>query len=161
MRKIIVGFSRSTKDFAPFSKAIQWWDGVDYSHTYFQFESQKYDVQMIYQASSTMLNYMSKPVFLLHNEVIREIEIEVTEEQYFKLMKDCMESAGLEYGLLQVFGIMIAESFSLQYNPFSDEEKYHCSEWIAEKLEDLGYKFDKELDLVKPIDIFELLDYEN
>jgi hypothetical protein len=161
MKKIIIGFSRSTKHFAPFSKAIQWWDDTNYSHVYFQFKSSKYDVDMIYQSSSTMLNYMSKHVFLHHNKVIHEFELEISEEKYDKLMKDCMESAGLEYGLMQVFGIIIAETFCLPENPFSDEEKYHCSEWVAEKLEDLDYKFDKELDLVKPIDIFECLNYEN
>lgn len=161
MKKIIIGFSHSTKKFALFSKAIQLWDGVPYSHVYFQFESQKYNVEMIYQASSTMLNYMAKPVFLKNNEVIKEFEIQITEQQYDKLMKDCMESAGLEYGVKQVFGIVIADILHLSNNPFSDNEKYICSEWVAEQLEKLGYKFDKELDLVKPSDIYCVLDYEN
>ena len=72
-----------------------------------------------------------------------------------------MESAGLEYGVKQVFGIILADIFCLQENPFSDDEQYVCSEWVAEKLEDFGYKFDKDLDLVKPIDIYEDLEYEN
>ncbi len=161
MRKIIIGFSHSTKSFSPFSKALQWWDGVPYSHTYFQFESQTYSVEMVYQASSTMLNYMAKPVFCKNNETVREFELQITDEQYFNLMKDCMESAGLEYGIKQVFGILLADVFKLKKNYFSDKEKYHCSEWVAEKLQELGYRFDKELDLVKPVDIFLILDYEN
>ena len=116
---------------------------------------------MIYQASSTMLNYMSKPIFLTHNEIIKEFTLELSNEQYFNLMKTCMSHAGLEYGILQVFGIIIAETLSLQENPFADEEKYICSEWVAEQLETLGYKFDKDLDLVKPIDIYDVLEYES
>lgn len=161
MRKIIVGFSSSTKKVAPFSKAIKWWDNCDYSHVYFQFESTKYDVDMIYQSSSTMLNYMSKEVFLLHNHIVHEFEIELTDEQYIVLMTNCMKSAGLAYGVLEIVGIFIADILNLTHNPFSDEEKYVCSEWVAEQLELLEYKFDKELELVKPIDVYMVLDYEN
>jgi hypothetical protein len=72
-----------------------------------------------------------------------------------------MKSAGLPYGTMQIIGIFLAEIFNMQENAFSDDEKYHCSEWVAEELEKLGYKFDKELDLVKPIDVYWVLDYEN
>jgi hypothetical protein len=157
MKELIIGFSHSTKTFSPFSKAIRLWDGTEYSHVYFQFRSDKYDVDMIYQASSTMLNYMSKDVFLQHNQVVCEIKIFITEEQYFKIMKDCMISAGLEYGVKQIFGIFIADSFNLDQNIFADPEKYVCSEWVAEELEYLGYKFTKPLDLIKPKDVYKAL----
>lgn len=157
MKKIIVGFSRSTKHFSPFSKGIQLWDNCDYSHVYFQFESSKYNVSMIYQASSTMLNYMSKDVFLQHNEVIYEFTLEITDEQYFQIMQNCMKSAGLAYGIKQIFGIIIADIFKLNKNIFSDPEKYVCSEWVAEQIELLDYKFNKSLDLIKPIDVFKVL----
>lgn len=163
MRKIIVGFSHSTRKFAPFSKAIREWDDTEYSHVYFQFESTKYEVSMVYQASSTMLNYMSKEVFLLHNKVDNEFIIEVTDEQYSQLMKNCMKSAGLPYAKLQIIGIFIADILNLQKNPFPNEDMYVCSEWVAEQLKLLGYKFNKELDLVKPIDVFQVVGgfYEN
>jgi hypothetical protein len=76
-------------------------------------------------------------------------------------MKTCMTHAGLEYGALQIFGIIVAEVLCLQQNPFADEHKYVCSEWVAEQLEILGHRFDKDLDLVKPIDIYDVLEYEN
>ena len=151
-----IGFSRSTKHNALFSKGIQWWDGTNYSHVYFVFKSEKYNVEMVYQASSTMLNYMSKPVFLKNNEIVHEISLQLTEEQFYDLMKTCMESAGLEYGTKQVIGVVLADMFKLKENPFSDDEKYHCSEWVAERLEKIGYKFNKPLDLVKPVDIFKV-----
>ncbi len=132
MRTIIVGFSHSTKEFSPFSTAIQWWDGTNYSHVYFQFESSKYDVDMIYQSSSTMLNYMSKEVFLMNNEVRKEFTLELTDDQYSSLMKKCMVSAGLPYAVIQIFGIVLADIFKL--------------------------KFDKDLDLLKPSDIYKVLD---
>lgn len=161
MKTIIVGFSHSTKTFSPFSKAIQLWDKTNYSHVYFEFESIKYDVDMVYQASSTMLNYMSKDVFLLNNKVIKEFKLELTDEQYFNLMQSCMKSAGLKYGQLEIVGIVIAEILRLDYNPFADSERYICSEWVGEQLEALGYSFIKDLALLKPSDIYMELENEN
>lgn len=157
IKKIIIGFSHSTKSFAPFSWGLRAWDHVPYSHVYFKFHSDKYDIDLIYQASSTMLNYMSEDVFLGFNAVVKEIEIEVTDEQYNKLMLRCIKSAGLKYGTLQIIGVLVAEVAKIDKNIFSDPEKYHCSEWVAEELEELGYKFNKPLDLVKPIDIYKVL----
>jgi len=158
MKLVTVGFSHSTKAFAPFSWGLKAWDQVPYSHVYFKFHSDKYDVDLIYQASSTMLNYMSEDIFLGFNAVVKEIQIEVTDEQYYKLMKKCMECAGLKYGTLQIVGILISDVTKIDRNIFSDPEKYHCSEWVAEQLEQLGYNFNKPLDLVKPIDIYKVLD---
>lgn len=160
MRSITVGFSASTKKIQPFAKLIKWWDDTEYSHVYFKFHSVTYDVQMIYQASSTMLNYMSEDVFLLHNKVIEEINIDVSDEEYLELMKDCMESAGKEYGLMLVLGIFIADILNLTGNPFPDKNKFVCSGWIARRLEKLGYKFNKKINIVKPIDINKVLKNE-
>lgn len=157
MRKFTIGFSHSTKKFAPFSKAIIAWDDVPYSHVYFKFHSNKYEVNLIYQASSAMLNYMGEDVFLGINAVVKEFEIEVTEEQYDVIMKKCIVSAGLEYGLMQVFGLMLDDMFHIGRNVFGNDKQYHCSEWVAEILSTIGYKFSKPFDLVKPKDIYKLL----
>lgn len=157
MKNIIVGFSSSTKKFSPFSKLIRLWEGTDFSHVYFQFETSRNNVTIIYQASSTMLNYMSKEVFLQHNKVVSEFNLELSNEHYSELMLQCMKSAGLGYSIKQILGLAIAQVFRLKRNPFSDKEKYVCSEWVAEQLELCGFKFSKKLDLVTPKDIYELL----
>ena len=153
MRKLTVGFSSSTKNFAPFCKAIELYQHTNYSHVYFKFETTKNHVIMIYQASSTMLNYMSQGVFLIHNKVIQEFELEIEDAVYDKIMLNCMLSAGLGYSIKQVFGLLIANVLHLKTNPLSDPEKYVCSEWVAEQLEVAGYVFDKPIDLITPKDI--------
>ena len=157
MRKIIVGFSHSTKSFSPFSKLIRIWDGTPYSHVYFQFETTKNKVNMIYQSSSTMLNYMCKEVFLTKNAIVSEFELEIEDYQYDLIMLHCMKSAGLEYSVAQIIGMVIADLFNLKTNPFADEKKYVCSEWVAEQLQIVGYRFKKPLELVTPKDIHEIL----
>lgn len=159
MQSIIIGFSSSTKKFAPFGKAIQVWDNTNYSHVYFQFKNTKYNIDMIYQSSSTMLNYMSKDIFLSHNKIIKEFTLDLTDEQYSILEKKCLHCAGMEYGVLQIIGIVIADILGWDHNPFPESEKYICSEWVAEQLVVLGYKFNKELSLTKPIDVYKVLEH--
>jgi hypothetical protein len=157
MRKLIVGFSHSTKFFAPFSWLIRFWDRTPYSHVYFQFETTKTKIEIVYQASSTMLNYMSKDVFLTKNSVVSEFELFLTDEQYNLIMLNCMKSAGLDYSIKQIIGLVIANTFNLKSNPLSDEKQYVCSEWIAEQLQTIGYRFKKPLDLITPKDVFKVL----
>lgn len=158
MRTVVVGFSYSKKRFALFSQLIRWWDRTNYSHVYFQFESPKYNVQLIYQASSVMLNYMAKPVFQEKNEIIKEFEIEITDDQYFSLMKSCMLSSGRDYSTLQIIGIVISDILKLKNNPFPSKNEFVCSEWVAMQLVALGYEFEKSLDLVKPSDVYKVLE---
>lgn len=159
MRKIKIGFSYSTKKFSPFSKALKLWDNVDYSHVYFEFENGRHpDIPLIYQASSTMLNFMSKEVFLSKNIIVKEFELEIEEEIYNNIMRDCMKSAGKPYGVMQILGIALADIFKLRKNYLANGEKYVCSEWVAIQVQKLGYSFDKELNLLKPIDIYQILE---
>ncbi len=161
MRKITVGFSYSTKFFSPFSKLIRVWDGTKYSHVYFQFETTKNHINMIYQASSTMLNYMCKEVFVTHNAIVDEFELEIKDEHYDAIMFDCMKSAGLEYSIAQIFGLVLSNILNLKKNPFSDKKRYICSEWVSGELQLLGYRFNKSLDLITPKDIYKVLKEQN
>lgn len=159
MRTLTVGFSKSTKKFAPFSWLLKAWDRVPYSHVYFKFENNRNpDIPLIYQASSTMLNFMSVDVFKLHSEVVEEVELQVSDELYNDILRDCMKCSGMPYGLLQVFGTAIAEILNLNRNPLPGKKnEFVCSEWVARQMTKLGYRFHKSLDLVKPIDVYEAL----
>lgn len=161
MRTLTIGFSHS-KGFKPFSWAIKGWDKTPYSHVYFKFVTKSNpDIPLIYQASKTMLNFMSEQVFLTQNVVCREFEIEVTDEQFAAFLRDCMLNAGKPYGIMQIVGIFIADVFKLKKNPFPNSDKYFvCSEWVAKELEKLGYKWDKPMDLVDPKDVYKVLSKE-
>lgn len=155
MRTLTLGFSRSTKKFAIFSWALQAWDKVPYSHVYFKFEnSRNPDIPLIYQASGTMLNFMSEEVFLEHNKVVEEYPLKVSDEAYNDILRDCMKFAGRPYGKWQIIGIALADILKLKKNLFANKDKlFVCSEWSAKQMKRLGYIFYKDNDLVKPIDI--------
>lgn len=159
MRKLVIGFSKSTKKFAPFSWAIRLWDKTDYSHCYTQFENRRFpDLPLIYQASHDMMNFMTREVFLESNKVVEEFIVETNDEQHEKLLHEAMKMVGRPYGVKQVIGIAIADLLRLKKNPFTKKEKtYTCSEWCGIVLDILGYEIKKDRNLLKPSDIYAAL----
>jgi hypothetical protein len=159
MRKIKFGFSYSTKRFAIFSVAIRLWDRTKYSHCYIEFENRRFPhIPLIYQASHDMMNFMTKQVFLQNNHVTHEFELEISEEQHDRLLEHAMRMVGKPYSVRQIFGIVLADIFKLEKNPFTkDEESFICSEWCGIALEILGFQLKKDRNLLKPKDIFKAL----
>ena len=157
MSKLTIGFSRPSSKFAIFGRAIMLYEGVNYSHCYIKYTTGSGSV-LICQASKGMLNFMSVPAFLLHNVVVEEFEIDVTPDQLAFIKKKSMDKAGLPYSVKQIVGIVVAGIFKLKTNPFdSDPDTFVCSEWVGETLQSLGVKIDKDLGLITPKDIREIV----
>ena len=159
MRKVKIGFSKSTKKLPLFSWAVRLWDGTPYSHCYTEFENRRHpELPLIYQASHDMMNFMSRPVFETENEVIEEFLIEVSDEAYDHLLYKAIQIVGKPYGVKQILGIVVARLFNLNYNPFETKaDTYICSEWCAIVLEELGYVLPKDRNLLTPKDIHKVL----
>lgn len=167
MEKLIIGFSRSKKKFAIFSWLIRLVDGTKYSHVYIKWYSNKLQREIIYQASGTMVNFVGTSVFLEKNEIIKEYELEISDETSLKVKQFAMDKAGIKYGLKQVLGIGYVK---LMYifgknvrNPFDDgSHTYVCSELVGEILkEKLNFGMDIDLQTITPKDIDELMELIN
>lgn len=159
MRKVVIGFSKSTKKLPLFSWAIRLWEGTDYSHCYTQFENRRHpELPLIYQASHDMMNFMSRSVFQTENQVVEEFVIEVNDEAYDNLMYKAIQLVGKPYGVRQIFGIVLARIFDLKVNPFeTKKDTYTCSEWCAIVLKELGYVLPKDPNLITPKDVYKVL----
>ena len=159
MRKVIIGFSASTKILPIFSWAIRIWEGTEYSHCYTQFENRRHpELPLIYQASHDMMNFMSRSVFLTTNRIVEEFTIEVTDEAYDRLMYRAIQLVGKPYGVRQIVGIVVAQIFNLEKNPFeTKKDTYICSEWCGLVLKELGYDFPKDPNLLTPADVYNIL----
>lgn len=156
MRKIYVGFSKSTKFFPIYSWAIRAIEGTKFSHVYVRHET-KYGVDIVYQASGTQVNFMNEELFFKKSDVVREFQFEVTNDAFDTYMRFAMKNAGKPYGILQAIGIAIYSLFGLKNNPFpSGQAAYVCSELVAEILFEIGkFKYDRELfDKLTPKDLF-------
>lgn len=156
MRKIIIGASKNCKIG---SKLIRWWIDADYSHVYTKWYLSDQDREIVYHASHGMVHFKEYENFKNDNEIVVEIEIELTCEQFKKFSSKCIDIAGQDYSSLELLQILLCDITDGRIHT-QDQKGYICSELMAELLEDLGYKFSKPKYLLTPKDIIEKLKEE-
>lgn len=154
MRNLIIGASKSK---LAGSKIIRWWLGTDYSHVYARWELKTQQRDIIYQASHGMVHYASLENFLRNNIVVKEFKLNLTDEQFEKFSRKCIDLAGEKYSKLELLQIFIRD-LSGGKIMFPDQPGYICSELMCELLEDIGIKIGKPKHLVDPGDIVEALE---
>lgn len=155
MEKIIIGFSRPKK-WKIFAWAIMKAYDIPYDHVYIRFHSNYYIRDVIYQASSTMVNFMSPVIFKEENIIVKEFELDISDENKKNLVGFAMDNAGRPYGIKQCLGlaiVRICEFFGKNIkNPFSDGNKtYICCELGAYILKDyVGVDVPYDVDSLNP-----------
>jgi hypothetical protein len=154
MRKIIIGASRNEKIG---SKVIRWWMNTDYSHVFASWHLSSQERTIVYHAAHGMVHFKEFNNFKQENEVVQEIEIELTEEQFKAFSQQCIDLAGQPYSKLELLQIFISDLTNGKVS-FQDQHGFICSELMAELLIDLGYKFNKESFLINPKDIMDNLE---
>jgi len=155
MKKITIGFSKSTKKFAIGSVLIRWYMQTPYSHVYMKFDSPSLNRTLIYEAVGAGVRFIGFERWKQHAVEVKSYSFEICDESYTKLMQFCVDNAGIEYGFWQNLGIVIANIFNQKYNPATDGA--NCSETIGVILALNGYEFQKEFNLLTPKDIDEAL----
>ena len=157
MAKLIIGFSKP-KDhpFPVFSKLIQWFEGVDYSHSYVKWYSSTYDTYLVYHAAGFGLHFLGEKEASRRLDIVKEYELEVDPEIKRALVGYCIREAGTPYGLKTVFGLALTRIFKLRSNPFSDGDRTQfCSEAVANILSNHF-----NIELHKPAEEFGVRDLE-
>lgn len=158
MRELSIGFSESKKFLPLFCWAIKAFEGTEFSHVYVR-QNTHYNIDLIYQASGTTVNFMNDKVFLNKNKVVKEFKFNVTDQAYDNYMKFALTNVGKPYSVSQVIGIVIAKFLALRKNPFATgQASYVCSELIADVLYELAkFKIEREdFDSITPKEIFDL-----
>lgn len=158
-KTILVGLSRPKK-WKAFAQLIMAGYGIPYDHVYVKFHSDKYDRDLIYQASKTMVNFVGSDMFLSNNLSIYEFEVEIPDDKVVAMMQFMIDNAGKPYGIKQCFGmaiVRVCEIFGKYIeNPFKDGGKtYVCSEIGAYILEQFaGAVIPKDIDDITPKDLY-------
>jgi hypothetical protein len=173
MSKIIIGFSKPKSWFVPFSWAIRICYGTPYSHVYLKWHSESLDVDMIYEASGSMIHFTSPTRFSEMETVIKEYSIDISEETRKKMVKNCILRCGIPYAIKEAVGmgiVRLAKLFGIKLtkNPFGQGQlKSKCSELVYDVLleilseEDraqMVQSIDKDQDLISPLDIDKFLE---
>jgi len=155
MKTITIGFSRSKKNFAIGSYAIRWYMSTPYSHVYLKFDAASLERKLIYEAVGAGVRFIGADRWCTHAQEVDSFTLNVSDASYKQIMQYCIDNAGIDYGFWQNFGVLIASAFKMKKNPLTDGE--NCSEAIGGLLELEGYKIDKDLNLLTPKDIHEIL----
>jgi hypothetical protein len=142
MKSITIGFSKPNH-FKLGAWIIMTTEGTNFSHTYLKID------QDIWQESLPKFNKTSISEFLGINTVVYEYDIQVTEEQYSKIITFCEKclQEQIPYGKREIVGTAIVRSVNQLFktkfkNPFSDDLKTMiCSEFVGNILEILGLDF--------------------
>ena len=165
MRKIRIGFSRSTKKLPIAGWAIQMWQGfTPYSHVYVKLMVKPvFPSNKILHAAEGQVSHYSETSFLKRNKIVEEFEIEIPDQMYKILKRDIFhEKAGEPYSILQNLGIvyvcMMRKLFGIKVkNPWT--EGWNCSEYASHVLKQTHPELMKDIDpnLVTPKDLHKLL----
>lgn len=162
MAIIKVGFSKP-KTWKPFSALIMLGYGIPYDHAYIRYTSDFYNRDVIYQASSTMVNFMAPAIFEANNNVVQEFQINITDDKRKAMVGFAMDNAGKPYGIKECFGlawVRINELFGRRIkNPFADGGKtYVCCEMAATILEDFAnIQVPYNLDTLNPKELYDFM----
>lgn len=161
MPSISIGFSRP-RTWKPFAWIIMKGYGTDYSHVYIKFRSEKYDRQMIYQASASMVNFMGESVFYKNSQVVESYEVEISDAARSAMILFAIDNAGKPYSMKNVLGlaaVRVAEIFGFKIkNPLSDgRETFVCSELVWDLLVEAGLIPPSSSDEVTPKQVRDLM----
>jgi hypothetical protein len=161
MNQIIIGFS-SPKKWMPYAALIKLLYGTSYDHVYIRIYSGSYQRDLIYQASKTLLNFMSPEVFAQSNNIIQEFAIGISKDDKIKVMQFAIDNAGKPYGIMEAIGIgiiKIASFFGKKINnPFNEgTNSYVCSTLAAYVLKTYLNKNIEDFQNYSPQDIYNLL----
>lgn len=162
MKSIIVGFSKP-KTWKPFAWVIMKAYGTPYDHVYVKFHSDSFDRDLIYQASGTMINFMSPDVFESNNFVLKEFTINVSDDDMKKTIQFAIDNAGKPYSMKEVLGlavVRIAEIFGKKIkNPWADGTAgYVCCILVAYILQNIDdVEIASDVFSISPKELYEFL----
>lgn len=160
MRKVYIEFTRPSRWFKPFSWAIKCIEGTSYSHVRLRFQK-KSGLEMVYEASGTSVKFIG-PLALEDKKVdiLHSYEYTITQAEFSKMIDLCVMHADLNYGYLQLLGILLVRMFNLKKNPLSQGRKSQvCSEIVGRFVQEiLKIDIPVNLDIAGPKDIKDALD---
>jgi hypothetical protein len=147
----------------PYACLIMLFQGTPFDHAAVKISAPSFDRDLIYQASHSMVNFMSPDVFNDENIVLAEYTVSISDEHYKPFMQFLIDNAGKPYGLKGVIGlgwVRINELVGRKINnPFrSDGKSYFCSELVFRALS-LCTNVDLKVDAsdVSPKDLYNMM----
>lgn len=158
MKTITIGFSKSTGKFAIFSWLIMLAQRNNFSHAYLKYHDDFADRNIIFQASGLEVNLMGCTLFGQKENIVKEFDIQVSDDCFKKIMQFAIDKLGQPYSMLQILNSAIY--LICGKSPFNGYiAGWDCSKLMADLLEEeLGWNIPDNLSVITPKMLYDFLE---
>ncbi len=161
MNQIIVGFSRPSGWFEPFSWLIRLVTWSSYSHAYIKYYNPYADRWEIFQASGLKVNFIGNAMFNSEEIICGEFQIPISDATKLSTVQYAIDKVGSPYGIGQVVGfgwVLLMRLFGKNVkNPLHSASSFVCSELVGDILEEIGVANGIDPSTMSPKDIYNLV----
>lgn len=150
MKNITIGFSRSSGKFPIFSWLILLAQNNNFSHAYMRYHDDFTERDVVFQASGLQVNFVGFEFFKTKEIIVKEFEIEISDEAFKNIMQYAIDKAGQPYSMLQILNTAV---YLLSGKSPWDNQivGWDCSKLMADMLEkELGYQIPDDVDVITP-----------
>ena len=163
MDQIIIGFSRPSGWFEPFSWLIRLVTRSPYSHVYIKYYNPYANRWEIFQASGLKVNFVGQALFNSQEIIYKEFVIPVSAQTKLATVQFAIDNVGKPYGIGQIAGIgwvLLMRVFGKRVaNPFYSGSSYFCSEVTEAWMNEIARQDDPmEIGTADPTDICNFLE---
>lgn len=134
------------RGFKPFSYLIRLFEGTPYSHVRVKWKTLG-GSEIIYEAAGSSVRFIGPRAVQNQSVIIcKTYRTILTRDNYRLFLNKCIELAGVEYGVLQILGILYSRIWAKKTNPLADKKKtIVCSELVFYLLQEV-FKFETKID---------------
>ena len=162
MAQIVVGFSRPSGWFEPFSWLIRLAYWSPFSHAYIRYSSTDLGVDLIVQASGLEINLIEQSIFDSEEVIYKEFTLPISDENKSAMVKFAFAQLGKPYNVLGIFGmawVRIGQLLGLNLkSPFQyNGSSAFCSQFVAYILENYDNIDFGNVANIAPSDIYAVL----
>jgi hypothetical protein len=160
MNSIIIGFSRPSSFFVPFSWLIRLATWCPFSHTYIKYTNSYANRNEIFQASGLKVNFIGQSMFDTEEDIYAEFNIPISDATKLSTIQFAIDNVGSSYAIGQVLGFPIVWFMALFgkkiKNPFYSGSNYFCSELVCDILNEINGS-DLDASTMSPKDVYNYL----
>lgn len=148
------------KSFKIGAKFISFILNKPYSHVLVYWNSKNLDRTLVYQASHGQVHFIEMTNFLKDNNIVKDFKLEITDENFNKLIQKCVDLAGQPYAYFELITIgihYILSKIGIKLF-FKDIKGYVCSGIAGVIIEQIFQtKLTKPTNMLNPADIDDFL----
>lgn len=152
MRELKIQFTTPSKGITWLSWIIRTLMGTKYSHVLARWDGARGKVDIVWEAAEASIRFLGPIAHEGKYNIIEEYNIPIDKAEYFRLVEYTHRYAHVNYGKIQLLGMLVAKLCRMSKNPFRNgKAEQVCSEAVGGLLSYVkGWELDVNLDVHGP-----------